>query len=128
MDRLLFSVGQEMKLKKKAKAEWWTETLDHISSTWQKKKGRKYPFTGRDLKHIKQMRTWLTAPETMAIWSVYLSSSPFWGHKTGHLISGLWAERSILLDDPNFKRLTAKFEAELGLKEAKEVGLELFPK
>lgn len=54
--------------------------------------------------------------------------SPFWGLKTGFLVSGLWAERSILLDDPNFKRLTAKYESELGLKEAKATGLELFPK
>ncbi len=113
---------------KKQKVESWAETLEHISSTWQKKKGRKYPFTGQELKQIKQLRGWLTAPEVMAIWSVYLSNSPFWGQKTGFLISGLWAERSILLDDPSFKKYVAKFEAELGLKEAKEVGLELFPR
>lgn len=108
--------------------EYWTETLEHISQTWQKKKGRKYPFTGQDLKHLKQLRGWFTAPEVLALWSCYLQGSPFWGIKTGYLISGLWAERSVLLDDPNFKRLTAKFEAEFGLKEAKEVGMELFPR
>ena len=108
--------------------EWWPETIEHISSTWQKKKGRKYPFTGRDLKQLKDIRGWLTAAETMALWTTYLSSSPFWGQKTGYLISGLWAERSVLLDDPNFKRYVTRYEAELGLREAKEVGLELFPK
>lgn len=108
--------------------EWWPETLEHISNTWQKKKGRKYPFSGQDLKQIKQLRGWLTAPEVMALWSTYLTSSPFWGAKCGYLIGGLWAERSILLDDPYFKRLVAKYESQLGLREVKEVGLELFPK
>lgn len=61
----------------------------------------------------------------MALWDVYLSNSPFWGAKTGFLVSGLWAERSVLLDDQNFKRLTAKHEAALGLKSPKQVTLEL---
>ncbi len=77
---------------------------------------------------LKQLRGWLTAPEVMAMVSVYCSSSPFWGPKSGFLLSGMWQERSILLDDPNFKKFVAKFEAELGMREAKEVGLELFPK
>lgn len=110
------------------KTEWWAETIGHISNTWQRKKGRKYPFTGQDMKLIKQLRGYFTAPEVMALWSTYLTSSPFWGAKCGFLVSGLWSERSILLDDPNFKKLVAKFEAELGLKEAKAVGLELFPR
>ncbi len=108
--------------------EFWAETLEHISQTWQKKKGRKYPFTGQDLKLVKQLRNWLTAPETMAMFSVYCSSSPYWGPSTGYLISGMWQERSILLEDSSFKKLVAKLEAELGMKEAKAVGLELFPK
>jgi len=110
---------------KKQKSEFWAETLEHISQTWQKKKGRKYPFTGQDLKLIKQLRNWLTAPEVMAMFSVYLSSSPYWGRSTGFLISGMWQERSILLEDPNFKKLVTKYEAELGMKEPKQVTLEL---
>lgn len=102
--------------------------MDHISKTWERKKGRKYPFTGQDLKQLKLLRGFFTAPEVMALWQCYLQASPFWGPKTGFLVSGLWAERSVLLDDPSFKRLTVKFEAEFGLREAKEVGLELFPK
>lgn len=107
--------------------EQWAETLEHISITWQKKKGRKYPFTGQDLKLLKQLRGWFTAAEVMAMYAVYLSSSPFWGQKTGYLITGLWQERSILLDDPNFKRFVVKFEAELGMKGFKELALEFFP-
>ncbi len=109
----------------KKPVEFWPETLEHISSTWLKKKGRKYFFTGQDLKLIKQLRGWLTAPELMALWSIYISSSPFWGAKSGWLLTGFWAERSILLDDPNFKTLVRKYEAELGMKEPKEVALEL---
>lgn len=109
----------------KKTTELWAETLEHISSTWQKKKGRKYPFTGQDLKQIKLLRGWFTAPEVWALWTCYLLHSPFWGVKTGYLISGLWAERSVLLDDPDFKRLTAKYEAALGMKDPKELALEL---
>lgn len=108
--------------------EWWPETLEHISSTWQRKKGRKYPFTGQDLKLVKQLRNYFTAPEVWALWTCYMNRSPFWGLKTGYLVSGLWAERSILLEDLNFKTLVAKYEKELGLREAKEVGMELFPR
>src|ERR1041384_3628726 len=102
--------------------EFWAETINHIDSLWHRKKGRKYPFTGQDMKLIKQLRGWLTAPEVMAMFTVYCSSSPFWGTKSGYLISGMWQERSILLDDSNFKKLVAKYELELGLKDAKEVG------
>lgn len=113
---------------KKQKCDYWAETVGHISNTWQRKKGRKYPFSGQDMKLIKQLRAWLTAPEVMAMFSVYCSSSPFWGQKSGYLISGMWSERSVLLDDPSFKKLVAKFEKELGMREAKEVGMELFPR
>jgi len=105
--------------------EQWAETLEHISTTWQKKKGRKYPFTGQDLKLLKQLRGWLTAPEVMAMFAVYVASSPFWGRSTGYLITGMWQERSVLLDDPSFKKLVVKFESELGLKEVKQVAMEL---
>ncbi len=99
--------------------------MDHISKTWERKKGRKYPFTGQDLKQLKLLRGFFTAPEVMALWTCYLAASPFWGQKTGYLISGLWAERSVLLDDPNFKRLTAKFEADFGMKKAQELASEI---
>ncbi len=113
---------------KKAATEWWKETLAHINETWKKKKGRDYPFTGQDLKQLKLLRGFFTAPEVMALWTCYLRGSPFWGQKTGYLISGLWAERSVLLDDLDFKKLTLKYEAEFGIREAKEVGMELFPR
>lgn len=106
------------------KTEYWAELLEHINATWQRKKGRKYPFTGQDLKFLKQLRSWFTAPEVMAMFSVYCSSSPFWGVKSGYLISGMWQERSVLLDYPEFKKYVVKHEAELKLKTPKEVALE----
>ena len=111
---------------KKEKSEFWAETLEHITATWQKKKGRKYPpFTGKELNMLKQIMGWLTAAETMALWSTYLVNSPFWGPKTGFSIVGLFSEKLTLIDDPNFKTLVRKFETELGLKEVKQVALEL---
>jgi len=117
-----------MKRPKKPATEWWKETLAHIDETWKKKKGRSYPFTGQDLKLLKLLRNCFTAQEVLALWDCYLRASPFWGQKTGFLIAGLFAERSVLLDDLNFKKLTAKYEAEFGMREAKEVGTELFPR
>jgi len=110
--------------KASGKTEYWTETLEHVNATWQRKKGRKYPFTGQDLKMLKQLRGWFSAPEVMAMFSVYCSSSPFWGIKSGWLISGMWQERSVLLDFPNFKPLVKKYEAELNLKTPEQVALE----
>lgn len=110
---------------KKEVTEFWPETLEHINQSWLKKKNRKYPFTGQELKLVKQLRRWYTAPEVWALWTCYLLRSPFWGPKTGYLISGFWQERSVLLEDPEFKKLTAKYEADLGMKDVKEMALEL---
>lgn len=106
------------------KTEYWTEMLEHISESWKRKKGRPYPFAGKDLKHLKQLRGWYTAAEVFALWSCYMVRSPFWGPKTGFLVDGLWAERSVLLDDPNFKPLVKKYEADLNLKTPEQVVLE----
>ena len=115
-------------MKKKEPVEWWPELIAHIDISWQRKKGRKYPWAGQDFKLLKLLARSFTVPEVQAMYSVYLKNSPFWGPKTGWLVSGLFQERGILTDDPDFKRLTAKYESDLGLKEAKAVGLELFPR
>ncbi len=110
---------------KKPPTEHWTELLEHISSTWRKKKGRNYPFIGQDLKLIKLLRNYYTAAELFALWECYLARSPFWGPKCGYLVSGFWSERSVLLDDPNFKTLTRRYEAALGLKKPEEIASKL---
>ena len=109
---------------KNDKTELWAETLAHINDTWAKKKNRKYPFTGQELKLLKQLRRWYTAPEVWALWTCYLLRSPYWGARTGYLIGGFWQERSILLEDSDFKRLVAQYETQIGLKEPKQVAQE----
>lgn len=111
--------------RKSKTAELWPELLEHISETWQKKKGRKYPFMGQDLKLLKNMTSWLTSIEIMALWDCYLRSSEFWGPKTGFLVSGMFSERSILLDNSSFKSLVSFHEKRLGLREQKELWKEL---
>lgn len=110
---------------RKVPTEWWAETLEHISKTWQRKKGKPYFFTGPDLRLLKSIRSWLTAAELLSLWDLYLKKSPYWGSKTGFSITGFFTEKTVLIDDPEFKKLTAKYEADFGLKTPKEIALEL---
>ena len=111
-------------MKKKA-IELWPELIEHINKSWQKKKGRKYPWTGQDFKLLQILTRSFTVPELAALYSVYLMNSPFWGLKTGWLVSGFFQERGVLIDDPSFKTLVRKYEIELGMKEPKQVAMEL---
>ena len=110
---------------KQKPVEGWQTLVDHISQTWEKKKGRKYPFTGKDFKLLKTLCRWGTVYEVMALWTVYLAYSDFWGPKTGWLVDGLFAERGRLIDHPDVKRLSARYETEDGLTSAKQITLEL---
>ncbi len=105
--------------------QWWPELIAHIDTSWHRKKGRKYPWTGQDFKLLQLLTRSFTVPELQALFTVYLKNSPFWGPKTGWLVSGFFQERGILTDDPEFKKLVAKFEAELGMKEPKAITAEL---
>ncbi len=103
----------------------FTILIEHINNGWLTKKKRKYPFMQKDFGLLKSLTRLFTLPELRAMFDCYMCRSPFWGEKTGYLINGFFNERSILLDDPNFKKLTAKFVAEFGLKDPKQVALEL---
>jgi hypothetical protein len=109
--------------KEKKPIELWAETVEWIHQTWMRKKGRKYPFMARDFNQLKLLRRYFTAPEVMALWDSYLEASPFFGSKTGYLISGFWEERSILLESAPFKNRLAMHEKRLGLAEPKGVPL-----
>lgn len=111
--------------KTKSKTDFWPELIRHIDESWKKKKGRAYMFSGKDMGLLKIMARYFTVPELMALWSTYLYHSTFWGPKTGYLIPGFYEERSVLLDDPNFKRLVPIYEKELQLREPKELTLDL---
>ena len=52
---------------KKKGVEFWPETLEHITQTWQKKKGRKYPFLGQDFKTLKTMLRIFSPQEVLEI-------------------------------------------------------------
>jgi hypothetical protein len=105
-------------MKEKKPIEFWKETVEWIHQSWMRKKGRKYPFMARDFKQLQLLRRYFTATEVMALWDSYLEASPFFGPKTGYLISGFWEERSILLESANFKNRLAMHEKRLGLNPA----------
>lgn len=108
-------------MKRKAPVELWSELLEHITTTWETKKGRKYHFTGQDLKLLKSLASWLGSIETMALWECYLRGSAFWGPKTGYLVSGMFMERSVLLDHPDKKKYMAECEKKYGFHDQKEL-------
>jgi len=101
------------------------QLADHINKVWLRIKKRKYPFMSKDFGMLKILLRSFTLAETMAMFDAYAYRSPFWSRATGMLISGFFNERSILLDDPNFKQLVKKYEAELNLKTPEQVCLEL---
>lgn len=112
-------------VRKKEADPLWKELLEHISQTWEKKKGKKYFFTGQDLKLLKSLVSWLGSIEVMALWLCYLRGSAFWGPKTGFLVAGMYQERSILLDHPEKKKIMAELEKKFGFREQKELWQEL---
>lgn len=78
-------------------------------------------FSKKDFGLLKTMSVYMTVPELMALWEIYLARSPFWGPNTGFLIHGFFQERSVLLDDSKFKPRTLYFEKLLGMKVPQEV-------
>ncbi len=103
----------------------WKLFIAIIDEQWQKKKHRKYPFLGQDFKTLKTMMRLFSSLEVLAMWEIYLRGTTFWGPKTGYLINGMLQDRSHLIDHPDLKKLIVKYELELGLREPKEVALEL---
>lgn len=99
--------------KRKGEVPLWREMLKAISQEWEKKKSRPYRFGGQDLKLLRALVGWLSVPEVLALWTIYLRGGSFWGPKTGYLVSGMFQDRSVLLDHPEFKSLTERWEKDL---------------
>lgn len=104
---------------------FWKDIISQMDAQWQKKKHRKYPFLGQDFKTLKTLLRLFSPQEVLGMWEIYLQGTTFWGPKTGYLISGMLQDRSHLIDHPDLKKLTAKYEAQLGMREVKEVAHEL---
>lgn len=79
---------------------------------------------GKDLKHLKLLCGIFTAAEVMALYDVYLKRSPYWGKLTGWNITGLMTERTILIDDAEFKTRVRDHEEQLLLKSPRQVAME----
>ena len=85
----------------KANPEWvWL--LSQISDLWKAKKQRPLMLSGQDAKLLKVMMGWFTPPELASLYRVYTESSPYWGPRCGYLVSGMFQERSVLLENPKF--------------------------
>lgn len=112
---------ERRKEERRSKNEFWKETIEWIDQSWRAKKGRKYPFMPADFRTVQHLLKFYTPAEVCALWECYLKASPFYGSKTGYLISGFWQERSILLESKDFKTLSKKHEEKLGLVSVKDV-------
>lgn len=79
--------------KKSAPIPHWQEMIAHIDTTWQRKKGSKYPFSGADMAKLKTYAKLYMAWGVMALWDCFLNSEdPFYrntGYKIGAFASGL---------------------------------------
>lgn len=93
--------------------ENWKELIEFIDRQWLAKKKRKYPFGGQDVKLLKMLCRYFTVPEIMALFSVYLTDSPFWGTRSGYLVAGMFQERAVLIDNPKFKKLAEEYQKKL---------------
>lgn len=101
---------------KKDKSEFWKQMIDHIDSTWKKKKGSElgYPFTGKDLKDLKSFTRTFQEWGIMALWDVYLNRENEFNRKTGYSLFQFLRQLPSLVDDRGWKAHAKVYEKQLG--------------
>lgn len=99
---------------KKAEAEktFFKKVIDHVDSTWMKKKGIHYPFAGKDFKYLKNYCSKFTEWGVMSLWDTFMESTSEWVQKTGYSLDGFYKCLPWLMDNPTWKMRAAVYEKE----------------
>jgi len=90
------------------------DLIDHVCSTWQKKKGAKYPFNrGKDAKLLNRLCDFYEPWGVAALWDCYLICNSEFAQKTGYTI-GIFKIMIPKLVDMSWKPIARKYDPYYG--------------
>lgn len=92
---------------------YWNLMIAHMDAGWKKKKGIGYPWRSIEMKDLAALARRCEAWGVMALWDLYLAGKSYWGPRVGFMLEGFWRDIGILLDQPDYKTLAAKYRKEL---------------
>lgn len=97
------------------KRKFWKELIEHIDSTWKKKKRSEfgYPFTGKDMADLRHFSGPFKEWGIMALWDEYLERPDEFNAKTGFSVFQFTRQLPFLVDVPHWKAKAAKYEMKL---------------
>ncbi len=103
-----------MKPKRSKKpSPYFPKLVEHVSTSWQKKKNMPYPFAGRDFSDLKwacrQFQEW----GVMALFDAFMASESDWVRRSGYSIGAFVKCLPWLVDDPMWKMSAKDYEAEM---------------
>lgn len=96
-----------------AATAFWKELIEHINSTWERKKrGAKYVWSGKDFAGLKRVLRVYQAYDVMALWDVYISSSDEFAQRQGYNVPEFVRQLPRLVDG-QWKAAAARYMEKL---------------
>lgn len=105
-----------MKTKKaREKRKFWAQLIEHIDSTWRKRKGvdMGYPFTGKDMADLRHFCSPFKEWGLMALWDQYMAQDNEFNRKTGWSVFHFTRQLPFLVDAPEWKSAAHRYEMSL---------------
>lgn len=98
----------------KSAAPFWKPMIEHLDVTWSlKKRGTKYPWSGKDMAHLKRISRLYNEWGVMALWDVYLATDDDWARKNGFNVVEFVRQIPRLVDGIAWKNRAADHEKRL---------------
>lgn len=98
---------------KGAAIEFWKELVEHINAGWMMRKKAAYPWDDYEFKKLRSLAKIYQAHGVMALWDVYMQIETYFGKLTGYMLDGLKKDVGVIVDQPQWKPLAAKYEKQL---------------
>lgn len=95
------------------KVMYFQEMVDHITTTWEKKKNAKMSWDGKNFALLKSKAKIYMAWGIMALWDIYLRTVDDWYRRHGYDVPTFVGAISFLVDDPNWKVASKSYESKL---------------
>jgi uncharacterized protein YdaU (DUF1376 family) len=93
---------------------FWQPMVEHLDKTWTlKKRGSKYPWTGKDFSHLKRLAGIYREWGVMALWDAYLRSGDDWAIQHGYNVVTFAGQIPKLVDDFTWKQSAKSYEEKL---------------
>jgi len=105
---------QISKKKKSQPVPFWKEAIEHMKTTWERKKpGAVFMFGGKEGSLLKpKMRAYM-AWGIMSLWDTYLREQNDWYREHGYDVTTFCGAVGYLVDSPSWKTQAKKYEEQL---------------